>query len=90
MSCQWHNEGLDKVVIGIWCLQWSPSHQLFLSHGWGQIWLDGLCLLFTQRWSVFELNQAILSCLTLPMSHHQYELWLIDVEIGIQSIQPSP
>ena len=25
MSCHWYNEGIDKVVIGIWCLQWSPQ-----------------------------------------------------------------
>ena len=86
MSRHWYNEGLDKVVIGIWCLQWSPSHQPFLSHGWGQIWLGLYPSLFTQQWSVFELNQAILSSLTLPMSYHQYEQWLIEVEIGIQSI----
>ena len=64
MSCQWYNEELDKVVIGIWFLQWTPSHQLFLSHEWRQIWLglyytlfshnDGVCLnwikLFSAAW----------------------------------------
>ena len=46
------------------------------------MWLDRHPLL-TPRSSVFVPIQAINSSLTLPMSHHECNEWLDNVEIGI-------
>ena len=40
-------------------------------------------ILFTPWSSVFRVTQAIYSSLTLPMSHHWYDIWLDEIEIGI-------
>ena len=64
-------------------------HKLFLSHEWGQMWLDPHPL-FTPRSSVFVPIQAIDSSLTLPMSHDKYNKCLDNVEILILCLNWSP
>ena len=89
MSHHWYNEWLDKVEIGIWCLQWSPQRVFESWVGTNLAIIRNSYPLFTPRSSVIGLIQALCRSLTIPMSYHKYDKWLNKIEIGIHCVQPS-
>ena len=82
-----YNEWFCKVEI--FFIVHNQRHTLAFELGVVTISSPGT-LFFTQRWSMFGLIQEFHSISTLPMSHHKYNEWFENIEIGICALKCSP